>query len=109
MKTVLILGAGGLVGQSLTALLQSCSDFRVVSLNRAECDVLDEVQLRTQLQLHNPAVVINAVGFVPVDRAEQEPESSYRLNFLAPLTIARMMRKLDPIKPVLSLLFRFRI
>jgi dTDP-4-dehydrorhamnose reductase len=101
MTTVLVLGAGGLVGQSVAELLQSSFGRRVVSLARSECDVLDETQLRRTLQRHRPTAIVNAVGFVPVDRAEQDPESSYRLNFLAPLTIARAVRNLDGAAPVL--------
>jgi dTDP-4-dehydrorhamnose reductase len=79
----------------VTQLLQSSFGWRVVALARGECNVLDEAQLQRALQCHHPAAIVNAAGFVPVDRAEADPENSYRLNFLAPLTIARAVRNLD--------------
>jgi dTDP-4-dehydrorhamnose reductase len=100
-KCVLVLGAGGLVGQSVTQLLETSFGYCVVALARGECDVLDEAQLRCALQRHRPTAIINAAGFVPVDRAEADPESSYRLNFLAPLIIARAVRNFDGAASVL--------
>jgi dTDP-4-dehydrorhamnose reductase len=95
MTNVLVFGAGGLVGRSVTQLLHSSFEHRVVALDRSDCNVLDEAQLQSALQRYRPTAIINAAGFVPVDRAEADPENSYRLNFLAPLIIARAVRKLD--------------
>ncbi|HKG73735.1 MAG TPA: SDR family oxidoreductase [Aestuariivirgaceae bacterium] len=95
MTSVLVLGAGGLVGRSVTQLLQSSFGCRVVALARGDCNVLDEGQLQCALQSHRPTAIINAAGFVPVDRAEADPENSYRLNFLVPLAIARAVRNVD--------------
>ena len=83
------------MGRSVTQLLQSSFEYRVVALDRSDCNVLDEAQLQCALQRHRPAAIINAAGFVPVDRAEADPENSYRLNFIAPLIIARAVRNLD--------------
>ncbi len=46
--------------------------------------------LETFIRLHKPQVIINAAAYADVDRAEQEQESAFQINSLAPGLMAEL-------------------
>ena len=82
--TVLVTGAGGLVGSELAR------DQRVTGLNRAALDVTDADAFARALRLHRPSAVINAAAQAGVDRAEREVRLTTEVNAVAPGVMARI-------------------
>lgn len=95
--TVLLLGGNGQVGHELLRSLAPLG--RVVATTRSgkladgsACEVADfdaPESLPALLDRLQPAMVVNAVAYTAVDRAEQEPEAAFRVNALAPGVIAQ--------------------
>ncbi len=52
----------------------------VVALSRQALDISDEGAVRAALTAHRPNLILNAAAFTGVDRAENEPEPSWRIN-----------------------------
>jgi dTDP-4-dehydrorhamnose reductase len=90
MKT-LILGAKGMLGQELVKIF---SDTEVFAWDREECDVLSN-SCGEKIQALSPQLIINAVAYNDVDRAEGEgKELAFKLNGEAPGNLARIARDL---------------
>lgn len=91
MKT-LILGAKGMLGQEL---VRTFSDHELAAWDREECDVLSP-SCEEKIKGLAPHLIINAVAYNDVDRAEGEgKEMVMKLNAEAPSNLARIARDLD--------------
>jgi dTDP-4-dehydrorhamnose reductase len=89
MKTAVVLGANGTLGQALMACLpQAGYDVRA-GLDRAGCDIRDADAVRAIVDRFVPDVLFNAAAYTDVDRAEIEPDAAYAANALGPETLAR--------------------
>lgn len=89
---ILILGAGGQVGQEVhraTSILGSTS-----SCHRNQCDLSNIEQLREVISAEAPAIIINAAAYTKVDQAEDEPELADQINNIAVGIIGEEAKKL---------------
>lgn len=82
---ILITGAGGQLGRSLTQLLEE-SD--CVSLDRAALDIGDLEAVRASITEVQPGIVINAAAYNRVDDAEHDPGPAFRGNAVGPRNLA---------------------
>lgn len=84
MSRVLIAGASGLLGTSLTPILREYGH-TVISMgysasNDIRVDLTDQNSTRLALESARPEVIINLVALTNVDKCELDPQSSYLLN-----------------------------
>jgi dTDP-4-dehydrorhamnose reductase len=82
--SVLVTGAGGLVGRALCALPG------VIGRTHRELDILDPVALSATLDQLRPRALINAAAQAGVDRADREPYETFRVNAEGPALLARL-------------------
>ena len=85
---LLLLGGNGQVGRELRRALPALADVVVATRTgaggelAADFDAPDGVgELVRRIA---PDVVVNAVAYTAVDRAESEPDAAFRVNALAP-------------------------
>lgn len=90
---LLLLGGNGQVGRELRRALPALGDVVVATRTgaggelAADFDAPDGVgELVRRIA---PDVVVNAVAYTAVDRAESEPDAAFRVNALAPAAIAQ--------------------
>ena len=76
---ILVTGAGGQVGQSLSELART-SDIALIGLTRNELDITEPGDVQAAVRSHAPALVVNAAGYAAVDRAEEEPDEAFAVN-----------------------------
>ena len=82
---LLVLGAGGQVGNSLLRLCQSAdSPMHVLGLTRSQVP-LDQPDLfgsavAQAIESFKPSHILNAAAYTAVDQAEKEPELAHRVN-----------------------------
>ncbi len=82
---LLVLGAGGQVGNSLLRLCQSAdSPMHVLGLTRSQAP-LDQPNLfgsavAQAIESFKPSHILNAAAYTAVDQAEKEPELAHRVN-----------------------------
>jgi dTDP-4-dehydrorhamnose reductase len=82
--TVVVLGAGGLLGRTVVEELSSA---RVVALPRAACDVGDAADVLAKTA--DAQLVINCAAFTNVDGAESDAAGAWRANALGAENVAR--------------------
>lgn len=88
-RAVVLGGRTGLVGRPVAEALAKAG-YEVRATTRAELDPLDERAATDLLEGFRPDVVVNAIAYTAVDKAEDEPEEAYRLNRDLPALWARL-------------------
>lgn len=99
MKIVL-LGSRGQLGRCLIDQF-SRKNIELISANRDQLDITNELKLELFLKKINPDVVINATAYTDVDKAESEKEIAHSLNHIAVGNLAKLCKKFN------SLLFHY--
>jgi dTDP-4-dehydrorhamnose reductase len=90
-RPVLITGGTGTLGRAFARFCQMRGlEHRL--LTRYELDVADPNSVDLALRQYAPWAVVNAAGYVRVDRAEKDAERCYRENALGPAVLARACR-----------------
>jgi dTDP-4-dehydrorhamnose reductase len=84
---ILVFGARGQVGREIVALA-AARGIGVVGLSRTDADITNETTVRVAVEVHRPAVVVNAAAYTSVDRAEREAEIAALANVTGPAVLA---------------------
>ncbi|KIO75258.1 dTDP-4-dehydrorhamnose reductase [Pedobacter lusitanus] len=100
MKTVLVTGSNGLLGQKITEAIIAGKQFNLVATSKggnrfkstqgyeyAEMDILDPVSVSNVLKQYKPDAVIHTAALTNVDKCETEKELAYALNVEAVKTL----------------------
>ncbi|MDQ1141114.1 dTDP-4-dehydrorhamnose reductase [Pedobacter agri] len=80
MGKILIIGAGGQLGQCLKIVAERRAITDIVFPAEAEANILDQPGLEYLLQKEQPAFVINCAAYTAVDKAEDEVELAKAVN-----------------------------
>jgi dTDP-4-dehydrorhamnose reductase len=84
---ILIFGARGQVGRELVALTNA-RRVPAIGFAHGEINITDEAAVRSAIDVHRPAAVVNAAGYSAVDRAEREPDAATAANVTGPGVLA---------------------
>ncbi|WP_244959568.1 SDR family oxidoreductase [Gluconacetobacter azotocaptans] len=90
--TVLLLGAGGMLGSTFRAL---CPDVAFQTLSRGELDVSSPRVLLDRIVGLAPTVIINCAADTNVDRAEADPADAFAVNAVLPGLVAQAARQVN--------------
>ena len=80
MSKILVIGAGGQLGQCLKAVAEKRSISTIVFPVEQEANILDKDVLINLLKREQPAFVINCAAYTAVDKAEDEHEICKAIN-----------------------------
>lgn len=92
MKSVVITGSNGLLGQTLVNLLLKEEDYRVIGFSRGEnrsgrddfeyvsVDITDEEELLEELTVYKPDVIVNTAAMTHVDVCEEQKKRCDLIN-----------------------------
>jgi dTDP-4-dehydrorhamnose reductase len=108
MKTVLVTGSNGLLGQKITENILLNKQFNLVATSKgpnrypdqdgylyAEMDILDPGQVRNVVSKYKPDVIIHTAAMTNVDTCEQQKELAYALNVGAVKTLIAVCETLN--------------
>lgn len=87
---VLITGINGQVGHEL---MHQLTEHELIGLNRQDCDLTNQNQIKQLIDHHLPDLIINPAAYTKVDQAEDEPELAFLINRDAPRVIAEKARE----------------
>lgn len=83
---ILLFGKNGQVGWELNRSLQSLDE--IIALGREEADFSNPESLRNIVREIKPDVIVNAVAYTAVDKAEAEEKLAATINSVAPSILA---------------------
>ena len=89
MGKILVIGAGGQLGQCLKTVAERRMITNVIFAAKQEANILNEELLIGLFQKENPAFVINCAAYTAVDKAEDEVELSKAVNETGAVNLAR--------------------
>jgi dTDP-4-dehydrorhamnose reductase len=89
MQPILITGASGTLGSAFARICK-LRDLEYVVLNRQEMDIAIPESVEAAVSRYRPWAIINASGYVNVDRAEHEVERCFRENVTGPACLAQI-------------------
>ena len=84
---ILILGAGGQVGQELRQAAWPAGTV-LSALDRQGCDVADAAAVETVVAGFKPDLLVNASAYTAVDKAESDADTAFAVNRDAPAAMA---------------------
>lgn len=90
-KVLVLGGKGGLLGQSLAAVLEKAGR-EVAATGRPGREVFEAGVLEDLLEREQPDAVFNTWAYTQVDRAEDEPAEARRINEALPALLGRLAR-----------------
>lgn len=93
MSKILIIGAGGQLGQCLKTVAERRGISGIVSPAEQEANILNEAGLDTLFESEKPAFVINCAAYTAVDKAEDEVDLSKAVNETGAANLARVCVK----------------
>ena len=90
MNRILLLGAGGQLGQEIYKDLSN--NYDILSLTKKECDITNYSFVEEKIKLFKPKVIINAAAYTNVDDAENNESLAHKINHLAVDNLARLTK-----------------
>ena len=84
---ILVFGARGQVGRELVALA-GARRVPIVGLSRTDANIADDYAVRSAIDVHKVAAVVNAAGYTAVNRAERDVEAATAANVTGPAILA---------------------
>lgn len=91
MSSILVLGAGGQLGQELRVAAEGSAQHYTFA-SRSELDVTDQLAIQHFVQDHHIDTIINCSAYTAVDRAEDEPEEADCINHQAVAALAALAK-----------------
>ena len=95
MKTLLITGAGGQLGQMLQKQYARQQQLRVFTVDRTALDITDNTALEHIFSSLKPDIVVNCAAYTAVDKAEQQANHCMQVNAAASANLARLCLHYD--------------
>lgn len=77
---VLITGAGGQLGCSLSNLLANNEKYEILALDFSGLDITNRNAVLSRIDSFRPDIIINAAAYTSVDQAEIDTSSAYNVN-----------------------------
>lgn len=93
MKQILITGAKGQLGQSLQSIAAQYTEYNFIYTDKEELDITNADAVNEFFAQQPIDAVINCAAYTAVDKAEQDDEMAFLLNFQAPLNLAEAAAK----------------
>lgn len=106
MKSILVTGSNGLLGQKITERLLETNQFNLIATSKganrfpvkegyiyAEMDILDPENVKNVVEKFQPDAIIHTAAMTNVDTCESEKELAYQLNVSAVKTLVALCEK----------------
>lgn len=93
MKTILVTGANGQLGNEMRLLAEKYQGYNYCFTDIAELDICDEQAVDAFVAEHRVDIIVNCAAYTAVDKAEDNVALCERLNRFAPGYLAKAIQK----------------
>ena len=91
---ILVTGASGMLGQDLCPILED-NDFTVIETSSKNMDITDFKTVKLVLDEIRPDYVVHCAAYTNVDKAEEDKETAFKVNFEGTKNIATACKNMD--------------
>ena len=95
IKTILVTGSNGQLGQSLNSLATQHPQYQFTFIDCVELDLSNMNSITTYFKQNQFDLIINCAAYTAVDKAEQEQEQANSINHLAVKQLAKIAKQND--------------
>src|SRR5690606_38940075 len=108
MKTVLITGSNGLLGQKITEQVLADTSVRIIATNRGknkypinegyindEMDWLEDDKVKAILNKYRPDAIIHTAAITNADTCHEQPQKCHEINVVATANLASLCGAMD--------------
>jgi len=99
IKTTLVTGSSGQLGQSLNSIAHNYPDYAFTFANRVDLGLSNEKSIAFFFKNHQFDLIINCAAHTAVDKAESEPKLADKLNHLAVKQLTELAKQQNT-KPI---------
>jgi dTDP-4-dehydrorhamnose reductase len=92
MQPILVTGATGTLGRAFATICEQ-RNLACRLLNRQEMDIAERTSVEAAVARYQPWAIINASGYVNVDKAENDMDRCFRENTIGPSVLADICQK----------------
>ena len=92
---IFLTGSTGQVGSAIKNKLNQLKHYKVLSLERNECDLSKADILKRSIDKYKPDLIINAAAYTKVDQAEDDIDLAYLINSKAVRILSESAKDLD--------------
>ncbi len=89
-KKILILGATGLLGTSLTRVFKYDKRIKCIECSHSDIDITNKSKLEELLKKYRPDVIINTVALIGINYCEKHPEKTMKTNGFAVFYLSKL-------------------
>jgi dTDP-4-dehydrorhamnose reductase len=93
MNTILVTGSNGQLGNEMRQIAKSYSQFNYIYTDIEELDICNKTNLNDFVRLNKVDFIVNCAAYTAVDKAENDTELCYKINFEAVKNIAEIALK----------------
>lgn len=86
-KTIIVTGAGGVLGRALVKRLKP--EYKIVALSRKDCDITDSKRVASIFSRFKPWIAIHCAACTGVDECQRDAKKAYAVNMHGTTNIAR--------------------
>ena len=95
MKTILVIGAKGMLGMDLMRQLEDHPEYTAVGYGRDDLNITQIDSVSREVPKVHPDVVINCAAYTDVEGAEDHMDAAYQVNAYGAEYLARITKELD--------------
>ena len=93
MEAILVTGSNGQLGNEMRQISKSYSQFNYIYTDIEELDICNKTNLDDFVRLNKVDFIVNCAAYTAVDKAENDTELCYKINFEAVKNIAEIASK----------------
>ena len=97
IRTILVTGSNGQLGQSLKSLASQHPQYQFTFIQRTDLDLSNTENITAYFKQNTFNLIINCAAYTAVDKAEQEQEQAEAINHLAVKQLAEIAKLNDSI------------
>ncbi len=93
IKTILVTGQNGQLGQSLQSLVKKNPQYQFTFTGRDQLDLSHSESIASYFSQHKFDLIINCAAYTAVDKAEEQQQLAEAINYLAVKQLAEIAKK----------------
>ncbi|UZS00196.1 dTDP-4-dehydrorhamnose reductase [Chondrinema litorale] len=97
MKTILVTGSNGQLGNELRLLAENFSDCHFIFADVEDLDITNKDSINIFFEENNIHYCINCAAYTAVDKAESDKEKAFQINTLGPELLSKACKSSDAV------------